>query len=380
MGLSRQLSRRTRADGRFGLAGLHRRRGQGIIQITALGLGLMALLLLMIVRTELLDQWRGSLPADTADHFVVNIQPDQTEGVREALLEAGAQNVQVRPMATVNLIEVNGEPPPDHRWAGQVNVSWIDRLPPANRVVEGAFFAPDASGEISLAKRWSERTGVGLGDTMLFEAGSRRFEATVTSMREVEWESFNVNFFILLTPSAGETLPHQFIASFRLPEDAGPLRAVQQGWPNVSIIDIGALLDRVSEIIERVSRAAQVVFFFTLVAGLVVLLAALEATRDERRQEAALIRALGADDAMVRRGLLIEYGAMAFIAAVLATGGAALTGWLLARELFEFAYRPSALLLTTGFVASFVLVVGSGWLGNRSVLRTSPIRILRAGG
>ena len=380
MGLSRQLSKRTRADWRFGLAGLHRRRGQGIIQITALGLGLMALLLLMIVRTELLDQWRGSLPADTADHFVVNIQPDQTEGVREALIEAGAQNVQVRPMATVNLIEVNGEPPPDHRWAGQVNVSWIDRLPPANRVVEGEFFAPDATGEISLAKRWSERTGVGLGDTMLFEAGSRRFEATVTSMREVEWESFNVNFFILLTPSAGETLPHQFIASFRLPEEAGPLRAVQQGWPNVSIIDIGALLDRISEIIDRVSRAAQVVFFFTLVAGLVVLLAALEATRDERRQEAALIRALGADDGMVRRGLLIEYGAMAFIAAVLATGGAALTGWLLARELFEFAYRPSAGLLLTGFVASFVLVIGSGWLGNRSVLKTSPIRILRAGG
>jgi putative ABC transport system permease protein len=380
MGLSRQLSKRTRADWRFGLAGLHRRRGQGIIQITALGLGLMALLLLMIVRTELLDQWRGSLPADTADHFVVNIQPDQTEGVREALIEAGAQNVQVRPMATVNLIEVNGEPPPDHRWAGQVNVSWIDRLPPANRVVEGEFFAPDATGEISLAKRWSERTGVGLGDTMLFEAGSRRFEATVTSMREVEWESFNVNFFILLTPSAGETLPHQFIASFRLPEEAGPLRAVQQGWPNVSIIDIGALLDRISEIIDRVSRAAQVVFFFTLVAGLVVLLAALEATRDERRQEAALIRALGADDGMVRRGLLIEYGAMAFIAAVLATGGAALTGWLLARELFEFAYRPSGLLLATGFLASFVLVIGSGWLGNRSVLKTSPIRILRAGG
>ncbi|RFF27619.1 MULTISPECIES: ABC transporter permease [unclassified Wenzhouxiangella] len=380
MGLSRQLSKRTRADWRFGLAGLHRRRGQGIIQITALGLGLMALLLLMIVRAELLEQWRGSLPEDTADHFVVNIQPDQREAVHEALVEAGALNLQIRPMATVNLIEVNGEPPPDHRWAGQTNVSWIDTLPPANRVIEGTFFAPDADGEISLAQRWAERTGVGMGDTMLFEAGGQRLDATVTSMREVEWESFNVNFFILLTPSAGESLPHQFIASFRLPEDAGPLRDIQQGWPNVSIIDIGALLDRIGEIIDRVSSAAQVVFFFTLIAGLVVLLAALEATRDERRQEAALIRALGADDALVRRGLLIEYGAMALIAAVLATGGAALTGWLLARELFEFAYRPSALLLASGFVVSFVLVVGSGWLGNRSVLKTSPIRILRAGG
>jgi putative ABC transport system permease protein len=380
MRLSGVASRLTRADWRFGLAGLHRRRGQGIIQITALGLGLMALLLLMIVRTELLGQWRASLPEDTADHFVVNIQPDQRDAVADALREAGVENLQIRPMATVNLVEVNGEPPPDHRWAGQVNVSWIDRLPPANRVIEGEFFAPDADGEISLAKRWSERTGVGLGDTMRFESGSREFEATVTSMREVEWESFNANFFILLTPTAGETLPHQLIASFSKPDSVGSLQTIQQGWPNVSIIDIGALLDRIEYIIGRVSTAAQVVFVFTLLAGLVVLLAALEATRDERRQEAALIRALGAGDGMVRRGLLIEYGAMALIAAVLATGGAALTGWLLARELFEFTYHPSALLLISGFAASLVLVVGSGWLGNRSVLKTSPIRILRAGG
>jgi putative ABC transport system permease protein len=199
-------------------------------------------------------------------------------------------------------------------------------------------------------------------------------------MREVEWESFNANFFILLTPTAGETLPHQLIASFSKPDSVGSLQTIQQGWPNVSIIDIGALLDRIEYIIGRVSTAAQVVFVFTLLAGLVVLLAALEATRDERRQEAALIRALGAGDGMVRRGLLIEYGAMALIAAVLATGGAALTGWLLARELFEFTYQPSALLLISGFAASLMLVVGSGWLGNRSVLKTSPIRILRAGG
>src|SRR5699024_4585989 len=183
-------------------------------------------------------------------------------------------------------VEVNGEAPPDHRWAGQVNLSWIERLPPANRVVEGEFFAPSSTGEISLAKRWSERTGVGLGDRLAFESGSRRVEATVTSVREVEWETFNVNFFILLPPAAGQILPHQFIASFGLPENAGPLRAVQEGWPNVSIIDIGAVLDRIGEIIDRVSRAAQVVFFFTLLAGLVVLLAALEATRDERRREA----------------------------------------------------------------------------------------------
>ncbi len=375
------LSRRARAAWRFGLAGLRRRRGAGIVQVTALGLGLMALLLLVIVRSEMLDQWRASLPPDTPDHFVVNIQPDQVEAVARSLSDAGAANLQIRPMANANLIAINDQPPPDDRMAGQVNVSWIDELPPANEIIAGQFFSPGASGELSLAEMWAERLGVGMGDELTFESGARQFTARVTSIREVDWNSFNVNFFILLTPDAGELLPHQHIASFWLEHgDAGVLRELSREFPNLSIIDIGAIIERVGEIIDRVSQAAQVVFFFTLLAGLIVLLAALEATRDERRHEAALIRTLGADNRMVRRGLLVEYGVMALISATLATIGAAITGWYLAAELFEFRYQPSPILFITGFVTAAVLVIGSGWLGNRSVLSTPPVRILRTGG
>lgn len=378
---TRLLSKRASAAWRFGLAGLHRRRGAGVIQVTALGLGLMALLLLMIVRTELLDQWRGSLPADTPDHFLVNIQPDQVEAVEDELIRVGARNLQVRPMANVNLVASSGSLNRDDRMAGQINLSWIDQLPPANRVIAGEFFGPDATGEVSLAEMWAQRLGAQLGDELTFESGARQFTATVTSIREVDWNSFNVNFFVLLSPEAGTQLPHQYIASFYLPDgDGSVLRPVSRQWPNISVIDIGALIARIGEIIDRVSSAAQVVFFFTLLAGVVVLLAALEATRDERRHESALIRTLGADNPMVRRGLLIEYGIMAVIAALLATLGAAITGWLLAREMFEFSYQPSLQLFATGFAVSVLLVVGSGWLGNRSVLATPPVRILRTGG
>ncbi|TVQ35214.1 MAG: FtsX-like permease family protein [Wenzhouxiangella sp.] len=377
---TRLLSRRATAAWRFGLAGLHRRRGAGIVQVTALGLGLMALLLLMIVRAELLEQWRGSLPADTPDHFLVNIQPDQVEGVENELIRVGARNLQIRPMANVNLVSSSGELQRDDRMAGQINVSWIAELPPANRIIEGEFFAPGATGEVSLAQMWAQRLGVSLGDELTFESGARSLTATVTSIREVDWNSFNVNFFVLLTPEAADMLPHQYIASFYLVDgDGSVLRPVSRTWPNVSVIDIGAIIERIGEIIDRVSSAAQVVFFFTLLAGIVVLLAALEATRDERRHESALIRTLGADNRMVHRGLLIEYGIMAVIAALLATIGAAVTGWLLARELFDFAYQPSLRLFLTGFVASVALVIGSGWLGNRSVLSTPPVRILRTG-
>ena len=378
--VTRVLSRRASASWRFGLAGLHRRRAAGIIQITALGLGLMSLLLLMLVRTELLDQWRGSLPPDTPDHFLVNIQPDQVEAIEDELIRVGARNLQIRPMANVNLVDSSGTIRQDDRMAGQINVSWIAELPPANEVIAGEFFSPDATGEVSLASMWAQRVGVELGDELVFESGARRFSATVTSIREVDWNSFNVNFFVLLTPEAGDILPHQYIASFYLADgDGSVLRPVSRAFPNVSIIDIGAIIERIGEIIDRVSSAAQVVFFFTLLAGIVVLLAALEATRDERRHESALIRTLGADNAMVGRGLLIEYGIMALIAALLATVGSAVTGWLLARELFEFTYQPSWQLFVVGFVAALVLVIGSGWLGNRSVLATPPVRILRTG-
>jgi len=379
--ISARLARNARAAWRFGLAGLQRRRGGGIVQITALGLGLMALLLLVVVRAELLEQWRGSLPPDTPDHFIINIQPDQVEDVRRRLLAEGAVNLQLRPMANANLVTINEAPPPDHRMAGQVNVSWIDELPPANVIIAGEFFAAEARGEVSLSRLWAENLGVGLGDRLGFESGARRFEAVVTSIREVDWNSFNVNFFILLTPEAADFLPHQHVASFYLRDAAAAdLRGVTRAFPNLSIIDVGAIIERVGEIIDQVSRAAQVVFGFTLLAGLVVLLAALEATRDERRLESALIRTLGADNAMVRRGLLIEYSVMALIAALLATLGSAVTGWLLAAELLEFAYRPSPMLFITGFVVAAVLVVGSGWVGNRSVLSTPPVRILRTGG
>ena len=376
--LTRRLARHARASWRFGLAGLHRRRAAGVVQITALGLGLMALLLLMVVRSELLEQWRASLPSDTPNHFIVNIQPDQRETVQSQLEAGGAERLQIGPMASVNLVSIAGREPPDDRMAGQVNVSWTDSLPPANTVTAGQFFTADSRAEVSLAEMWAQRLGVELGDELVFESGAQRFTATVTSLREVDWTAFSINFFILLTPEASEALPHQLIASFYLESDqGGALRALNRSVPNLSILDIGAVIERVLEIIERVSQAAQVVFFFTLLAGLVVLLAALEATRDERRHESALIRTLGADDALVRRGLLIEYGIMAVIAATLATVGAAVTGWLLAEELFEFRYQPSLSLFAMGFAAAVVLVVGSGWLGNRSVLATPPIRILK---
>lgn len=371
---------------RIGLSGLHRRRANGLVQITALGLGLMALLLLVVVRGELLDQWRASLPADAPNHFLINIQPDQVTGVGDLLAGMGAGNIQLRPMASGRLLAVNGKAPntvdvPDEdgrRWLdGQINLSWTPELPPANRVTEGVFDVTDRQA-VSLARRWSERTGVGLGDVMRLELGTHTVELPVTSIREVEWDSFNVNFFVLISPQLAVDLPHQVIGSFHLPPGAsGNLRQLSRRFPNVSILDTGAILERLRRIIARVSQAAQVVFLFTLAAGVVVMVIALQSARDERRSEAALLRTLGGGRGLIQGAFLIEHATMALIAGGLAAGGAAITGGLLASELFGFAYRPSPWLAGLGLGAGLLLVVGTGWLSNRRVLATPPIRMIR---
>jgi len=391
MVLTRKLAAGAGPAWRIGLSGLDRRRGAGILQITALGLGLMALLLLLVVRGELLDQWRGGLPEGTPNHFLVNIQPEQRDSIIESLEQAGAETIQLRPMATGRLTRINDQstadirpedPMAERRLQGQVNLSWTNSVPPANEIIAGEFWdSDDPENQISLAETWAEGLDIGMGDELVFEVGGEEFGGPVTSIRRVDWNSFNVNFFILITPEMAETIPHQIIGSFYLPAgESSRLRDLAREHSNVSLLDVDSILNRVREIIDRVSMAAQVVFFFTLAAGLVVLLAALQSTRDERRHEAALIRTLGADKGLVLRSVLVEYAAMAAIAGLLATLGAGVTGWLLARELFGFAYMPSAGLFVTGIGASLILVVGAGWAGNRSVLTTPPVRILRAGG
>src|SRR5690625_1135848 len=177
-------------------------------------------------------------------------------------------------MATVDLVEINAAPAHDEHWAGQVNVSWTARLPPGNTIVEGRFHGSGNNNhQISLARSWARRSGIKMGDTLAFTSGGQRIEARVTSIRDVEWETFSVNFFILLSPSAGRDLPHQFIASFRQPTRAYSTRELQQAWPNISIVDIGFLLDQYGASILLESWASTVVFMFTLAAGLIVLLA-----------------------------------------------------------------------------------------------------------
>ncbi|MBL8299725.1 MAG: FtsX-like permease family protein [Rhodanobacteraceae bacterium] len=386
--LLRRLGRRLPGALRFGLANLARRRSLSLIQATALALSFTALLLLAVVGPGLLAAWRADLPAETPNHFLLNLQPEQRDRVEQQLQQLGAKNLNVLPLAVGKLVAINGKAPraddyTDRRAAswinGETRLSWSDTLPAANVLKAGSWFdAQSEQPQISVEQVWVDMLHLKLGDKLSFSVGERTIEATIRNVREADWTSFRVNFFVLLDTRSAQSLPHSYIASFWLPaERTAELRAVSRAFPNLSLIDINAILDRVRDIIDKVSSAVMAVLGFSLVAGLLVLIAALNVSAEERRFETAMLRTLGASRSQLLASVLGEFALLGLMAGLIAAIGAITAGLSLGRIVFRIGWTPPLLPFALGVAAAVALVTLAGWLGTRGIARTSPLLVLR---
>jgi putative ABC transport system permease protein len=376
---------------RFGLASLGRRPLASSLQIAALALGLMALLLLTLVRGDLLQSWQASLPPDAPNQFLVNVLPEQVEPARALLGRDARVEPQFKPMVRGRLVARNGQPF-DGRQFGDLrarrlaerefNLSWTDTLPEGNRVTRGAFWPRDARGTdagLSLEEGLAETLGIALGDELTFDIAGGKVSARVTSLRKVDWDSFRVNFFALLAPGALDRQPVTYIAAFRAPEDdTAWLGALVQRFPNILVIDVAQILAQVQRIVTQVSHAVEFVFLFTLAGGLLVLQAAIASTQDERRHDAAVLRTLGASTRQLRAAQLCEFAVQGAVAGVIAAAGATAIGWALATHAFNVRYHPDPLIALYGLAGGALAVMLAGWLGTRATLRQPPLAILRA--
>ncbi|HOB61127.1 MAG TPA: FtsX-like permease family protein [Candidatus Competibacteraceae bacterium] len=374
---------------RFGVANIARRGSGSTVQVVALGLGLMALLMLTLVRAELLANWRASLPADAPNHFLINIQPDEVAGVRAFLHERGLQDVELFPMVRGRLTAINDRAvgPDDYEDSRakrlverEFNLSWTDRLQGDNRIVAGRWWqdGDSAMGAASVEKGLAQDLGIALHDTLRFQVAGQPLEAQVTSLRSVEWDSFRANFFVVFPSGVLDRYPATWITSFHLPAGQQTVLAdLVRRYPSVTVLDVDALMNKVREIMDRVSTAVEYVFLFTLAAGLIVLYAAIQATQDERRFESAILRTLGARRAVVRRSLLAEFALLGLLAGVLAAAAATLLGYVLASHVFDFAYRWSPWVWLAGGGIGMLGVGLAGLLGARSALNQPPWRALR---
>jgi len=375
---------------RYGLANVYRRGRDSAVQVVAFGLGLTVLLLLTFVRTDLLEGWEQTLDEDAPNHFLINVQPQERGSIAAIFQGNGIAAPEFVPMVRARMQTINGEdvkdrkyPQQDGEWMAnrEQNLSWADQLSPSNKLVDGEWWPPGYAGEplVSLEKDAAEELGVGLGDRLRFLVAGQELEATVASTREVNWDSFRPNFFMVLSPGALDGFPASYIAGLKVP-DAGRDALVQlvRQHPTVSVIDIDAILAQIKGIIDKASLAVQAVFVFTLAAGIAVLFAAVQSTIDERRFESAMLRALGARRRTVLSGVLAEFAALGLVAGMLASAGASLLAAIISVQLFELDYTFNVALWLAGLGGGVLLVCASGYVAARGAINAPPIEVLRS--
>ena len=361
------------------------RPAYAVVQVSSLAVGLLALVLLVLLRTDLIASWRQATPPDAPNRFVINIQPDQADAFRQTIESAGVRRYDWYPMIRGRLVAVNGQPISPESYTEdraqrmverEFNLSNAAAQPPHNQVVAGRW-TPGEEGGASVEDGLAKTLGLKMGDTMRFDMAGVQHEVRITSLRKVDWGSMRANFFVMFPVDHLDNVAVTYLAAYRAPDAAGFDNALVRQFPNITNVDMGATLAQVQRVLDQVVRAVEFLFGFTLAAGLVVLFAAVTATREERAREYAIMRALGARASLLRDVQRAELAGVGLLAGVLASCVAVAVGWALARYVFEFAWTASPLVPLVGGLAGAVLALLAGWWGLREVLQRPVVDTLR---
>jgi putative ABC transport system permease protein len=356
-----------------------------VVQVSALAVGLLALVLLVLLRTDLISSWRKATPPDAPNRFVINVMPEQSQAFQHMLKTAGVARFDWYPMIRGRLVAVNGRTvtPDDYTEDRakrlvdrEFNVSFNATIPPQNEVVDGAWKAEEA-GAISVEEGIATTLKLKLGDTLRFDIGGVQTESRVTSLRKVDWGSMRANFFVIYPVSQMDNVPTTYMGAFKAPAVKGFDNALVRQFPNVTNVDMTSTIAQVQRVLDQVIRAVEFLFGFTLAAGLVVLFAAVTATREERAREYAIMRAVGARGSLLRQVQRAELAGVGLLAGFLASVVAAAVGWALARYVFEFEWTVSLWVPLLGALAGAVLALAAGWWGLREVLNRPVVETLR---
>ncbi|HET7370091.1 MAG TPA: FtsX-like permease family protein [Gammaproteobacteria bacterium] len=376
---------------RFGLGNLWRRGGLSVLQVTAFGLGLTVLLWLTLVRGDVFRAWQEMLPPSAPNAFIFNIQPAQRADLNQFLSRHDLPTPRLYPMTRARLVGVNGE----HVTAAdfkadrarnllnrQANLSMASFRRQENVMTAGQWWSKSDYGErlVSVDAEIAQVFDVGPGDTLTFALGGEELTLKIANLRNIRWQSFEPNFYFVTPPGTLNRYPTTYITSLHLPPRKAPLLAdLVRALPGVTVVDVGAIIRSVRDIITQASLAVAYVFAFTLFAGVLVLLAAIQATRDERRYESALLRTLGAGRAAVRKGIVAEFAMLGVLAGGLGGAAALGAGWLLVSQVFDLPYRADPWIVPAGLVGGAIIIVGTGLAATRRAINRPPVETLTRG-
>jgi putative ABC transport system permease protein len=357
-----------------------------VVQVSSLAVGLLALVLLVLLRTDLIGSWRAATPANAPNRFVINIMPEQGEAFTSALKAAGVASFDWFPMIRGRLIAINGrdispsdytEERASHLVDREFNLSHSDQLPDQSKVVGGRWQKNEV-GAVSVEEGIAKTLGLSLGYTLTFDVGGTRTTSKITSLRKVDWGSMRANFFVMYPVATLDGVPATYMSAFQAPATKGFDNALVRAFPNITTVDMTATIAQIQRVLDQVIGAVEFLFSFTLAAGLVVLFAAVTATREERAREYAIMRAVGARASLLRRVQRIELAGVGLLAGFLASVVASAVGWALARYVFEFDWVVSLWVPLLGALAGAVLALLAGWWGLREVLSRPVVQTLRS--
>ena len=387
-GLRRGLARAP-LPWRLGLGQLLRHPLAAAGQALAFGLILLSMALIALLRGELLDTWQNQLPKDAPNYFALNILPADKDAFGARLMALQAQAAPLYPVVPGRLISINGEPVQaivskdssgDKAIQRDLSLTWAANLPAGNQLTAGDWWTGQPTGDlpgVSVEAKVADSLKLKLGDRLMFSVGGFNREAQVTSLRSINWDNFQPNFFMIFQPGTLQDLPATYLTSFYLaPGHDKQIIELSRSFPAVTILPIEALLAQLRSILAQVTIAVEYVLLFVLAAGMAVLFSGLQSTLDERIRQGALLRALGAERKLLIKARRIEFGLLGATSGLLAALGAELVSLVLYRFAFDLPWHPHPWLLLLP-VAGALMVGGAGVFGTRRALNTSPLTVLR---
>ena len=374
---------------RLALAGIQRRSRTSIAQMLIFGLAIMLLLILLLVRTSLLSEWREQLPDDVPNHFVMNVTPEEVTGVAAKLENISQRVGELFPMIRGRIVGVNSltidewnaqrEGLFENDLDNERNLTYAAEKPAENVLVEGDWWAPDSSEKlISLEDDYAREHGLSIGDTLSVDVAGALISGRVTNLRRVDWDSMRPNFFVIFSPAMLENIPTTFMTSFHLPRsEQRALNEFLREFPTVSVIPMEDIIEQVQSIVDRVTQAIELVLGLVLVSGALVLLVSIQSSRDERLAEHGLLRALGATRGLIAGSLAVEFLTLGALSGLLAVAGAELAVALLQTQIFELQPVFHGWFWLGAPIAGALLVATVGLTGSRSLIASPPMRVLR---
>ena len=379
----------------LGMANLERRLGLSIAQIVGFSLGAMVLMLLVMIKTDLMQSWQKSLPINAPNRFIINIQQNQVEPVKSFIQGLSKQaNTQASPqvfaMIRGRVVEKNGqllneamftEERAKRLVSREFNLSSAAHMQYDNKLLQGRWWRADeaAAPLLSLEQDIATALNVKLGDTLTYDIAGSRITLTVASIRKVEWDSMRANFFAVTPPDTLKAFSASYMTAFYLPKSQdNALNSMLQQFPNFTVIDVASVMNQVRDIMSKLATAVSFVFGFCVLAGLVVLYAALVATRASRLQESTLLRVLGASRKQVTISMLTEFASIAVVASMVAVLVASVLSYYLSRFVLDIPYQFNFPLALSVFVIALVLIPLAAWLVIRGYLNVAPKQLLNS--